>query len=81
MSLQDKTKEVKGKTNLVEVWYLRDVAEVDDGKVLDFLGDRVERFVHHHTLCIPVVSKANNHDTVLFRFDRFIYVPARREVR
>ena len=66
ISLQVGHKKDKGQTCLVEVWYLSDVAEVDDGKVLHFLGDGVERLVHDHALGVPVVPKADNHDAVFF---------------
>jgi hypothetical protein len=70
----------KRETRLVEVRYLRDVAEVNDGKILHFLGDGVEGLVHHHALGVPVVPKAYNDDAVLFGFYRLIDVPARRKV-
>jgi len=66
--------------HLVEVWYFSDVAEVDDGKVLHFLGDRVEGLVHHHALGVPVVPKADDNNAVLLRFYRLIDVPARRKM-
>ena len=68
-------------TRLVEVWYLCDVAEVDDGVVLNLFGDRVQRLVHHHALRVPVVPETNDDDAILFGFDRLVDVPARGEVR
>ena len=65
-------------THLVEVRHLGDVAEVDDGKVLNALGNGIQRFVHRHTLTIPVMAKADNHDAILFGFDGLIDVPSRR---
>ena len=69
------------KTRLVEVWYLCDVAEVNDSKVLDLFCDRVQRLVHDHALRVPVVPKANDNNAILFGFDRLIDVPARGKVR
>jgi len=68
-------------TRLVEVWHLCDVAEVNDGKVLNLFGDRVQRLVHHHALRVPVVPETNDDDAILFGFDRLVDVPARGEVR
>ena len=68
-------------TRLVEVRYLRDVAEVNDGVVLNLFGDRVQRLVHHHALRVPVVPETDDDDAVLFGFDRLVDVPARGEVR
>lgn len=54
------------RTHLIEIWYLCDVAEVDDGKVLNLFGDRVKCLVHDHALRVPVVPEANDNDTILF---------------
>jgi len=67
-------------THLVEIRYLCDVAQVNDGKVLHLLGDRVERLVHYHALRVPVMPETNNNYAILFRFDRLIDVPARGKV-
>lgn len=66
--------------HLVEVRDLGDIYEVDDCEVLHFLCNRVEGLVHRHTLMVPVVAKANHDDTVLFRFDGFVNVPAAGQV-
>jgi hypothetical protein len=68
-------------THLVEVRDLSDIYEVDDRKVLHLLCDRVESLIHRHTLMVPVVAKANHNDTVLFRFDGFVDMPATGQVR
>ena len=67
-------------THLVEVRYLCDIAQVNDGKVLYLLCNRIERLVHHHALRVPVMPEANNNDAILFRFDRLVDVPSRGKV-
>jgi len=62
--------------HLVEIWYLSDITQIDDGKILDFFCNRIEGFVHSHTLGVPVVPKADDDDAVLFRFDGFVDMPA-----
>lgn len=66
---------------LVEVRDLSDIYEVDDCKVLHFFRDRVERFVHRHALVVPIMTKANHNDTILFRFDCFVDMPTAGKVR
>lgn len=65
---------------LVEVRNVSDIYEVDDCKVLHFLCNRVERLVHRHALLVPIVTKADYDDAILFRFDGFIDVPAAGKV-
>ena len=67
--------------HLVEVRNLGDVDEVDDGKVLNLLRDAVQSLVHDHALRVPVMSEADNDDTVFLGFDGFVDVPARWKVR
>jgi len=62
-------------THLVKVRDLCDVCKIDDSKVLDLLGDGVERFVHYHALGVPVMSKANDDNSIFLRFDGLIDVP------
>lgn len=66
--------------HLVEVRDLSDIHEVDHCKVLHFLCDRIEGLIHRHALMVPVVAKANHDDTVLFRFDGFVDMPATGQV-
>ena len=68
-------------THLVEVRHLRDVAEVDDSKVLDLLRDGVKRLVHGHALTVPVVAEADDDNAVFFGLDRLVNVPARGKMR
>lgn len=68
------------RTYLVEVWDIGNIYEVDDCKVLHFLCNRVERLVHRHALLVPIVTKADYDDTILFRFDGFIDMPAAGKV-
>jgi len=66
--------------HLVEVRNLGDIYEVDDCKVLHFLCDRVEGLVHRHALMVPVVAKANHDNTILFRLNGFVNMPATGQV-
>lgn len=65
---------------LVEVRNLSDIYQINDCKVLHFLCNRVERLVHCHALLVPIVTKANNNDAILFRFDCFVDMPAAGKV-
>lgn len=65
---------------LVEIGNSGDVDQVDDRKVLHTFGDRIQRFVHRHTLGVPVVSEANHNDAVVFRLDGLVDVPTRGQM-
>jgi hypothetical protein len=79
---QDQVQDTHGKRpHLVEIRNFCDVRKIDDGEVLDLLSDCVKCFVHNHALGVPVMSKANYHNSIFFGFDGFVYVPARRKVR
>ena len=62
--------------HFVKVGHLSDIDQVDNGKVLDLLGDRVEELVHLHAGWVPVGAEAEDNDTVLFRKDGLINLPA-----
>ncbi|CAN7949868.1 unnamed protein product, partial [Ixodes pacificus] len=71
--------------HLVEVRHLRDVHQVDGGKVLDLHGtnlldDAVEDLVHLHAGGVPVVAEADHHHPVLLRQDGLVHLPAIVEV-
>jgi hypothetical protein len=68
-------------THLVEIRHFCYVDEINDGKVLDFLSNAIERLIHSHALTVPVVSKVYNNDVIFFRFDGLVNMPARRKVR
>ena len=54
---------------------------VDDGKVLDVLGNAGKHLVHLHTHRIMVMPKSHDDDAVTFGHDGLIDGPARTEVR
>lgn len=62
--------------HLVEIRNIRDIHQIDDGKVLNLLSHTMQSLVHSHTLGIPVVPEPKDDDTIFFRLDCFIYVPA-----
>src|SRR5882762_5457002 len=67
-------------TYFVEIRYLCNIDEIYHSKVLDFLGNAVERLIHRHALAIPIVTKAQDNNTVFFRFDGLVDVPTRRKM-
>lgn len=67
--------------HLVEVGHLVDVAEVDDGKVLDLVGNAVEYLVLAHAVRVPVTPEADHDESVILRHDGLVHVPAGFEVR
>lgn len=46
--------------HFIEIWHFCDIHQINNGKVLDFLCDIIENFVHLHTHWIPIVPKANH---------------------
>ena len=67
--------------HLLEVGDLVEVANVDDGEVLDSVCDLVEYFILTHTVWVPVAAKANHHETFVFSEDGLVDVPGSDEVR
>lgn len=67
--------------HLVKVGYFFDIYNVDHCKILYRLLNLVQRLVHDHTVGIPVVSEANDDDSVLFRDNGLIYGPSGCEMR
>lgn len=47
-------------SHFVKVRNFRDVNQIDDGKVLDLLGDAVKAFIHFHASRVPIVTKTNH---------------------
>ncbi len=66
--------------HLLEVGHLVEVADVDDGEVLDAVGDLVEHFVLAHAVGVPVAPEADYHEAVFFGHDCLVDVPAGDEV-
>ena len=50
--------------HLVEVGDRVDVAEVDDSKVANLVGDLVENFVLAHAVGVPVTAEADDDETI-----------------
>ncbi len=67
--------------HLSEVLDLVDIAEVDDGEVLDSISDTVEDFVLSHAIGVPVAAEADNDEALIFGHDGLVDVPAGVEVR
>lgn len=61
--------------HLLEIGHLVQIAEVDDGKVLDAVGDFVEHFVLAHAVGIPVAAEADHHETIFLGHDGLVDVP------
>jgi hypothetical protein len=66
--------------HLIEVGHLIQIADVDDSKILDAVGDAVEDFVLAHTVLVPVATKADDDQAVLLGHDGLIDVPAAGEM-
>jgi hypothetical protein len=66
--------------HLLEVWHLVEVTDVDDGEVLDAVGDFVEDFVLAHAVGVPVAAEADYHEPVFFGHYGLVDVPAGYEV-
>ena len=66
--------------HLLEVGYLVQIADVEDGEILHAVGDPVEDFILPHTVCIPVAAEADHDETLFFAHDGLVDVPAGHEV-
>ncbi len=62
--------------HLLEIGDLVQIADVEDGEVLDTVGDPVEDFILAHTVGIPVTAKTNDNKTFFFGHDGLIDMPA-----
>jgi len=67
--------------HLVEIRHLGDIAEIDNGEVLDLLTHGIQSLVHPHALWIPVVPESNDHDPIFFGQNSLVNMPARMQVR
>lgn len=67
--------------HLLKVGNLVKIADIDDGEVLDAVGDFVEDFVLSHAVGIPIAAETDDHETVFFGHDSLVDVPAGDEVR
>lgn len=65
----------------VEIGYLIDVHDVNDGKVLDLFGNVGEYLVLHHTSGVRIASETNDDDAVFFRDNGLIDFPAVVQMR
>jgi hypothetical protein len=67
--------------HLLKVGHLVQVAEVDDGEVLDALSDAVEDFVLSHAVRVAVSSKADDHEALFLGENGLVDMPAGAEMR
>ena len=51
--------------HLLQARDLVEIAHIDDGKVLDSIGDTVEDFILSHTVGIPVATEADDDQAFL----------------
>jgi len=66
--------------HLLEVGDLVEIAHIDDGKVLDSIGDAIQDLVLSHALRVPVTTEADDHQSFLLAHDSLIDMPARDEM-
>lgn len=52
--------------HLLEIGHLVQVAEVDDGEVLDALGDAVEDLVLSHAVGVAISSESDDYEALFF---------------
>jgi len=62
--------------HLLEVRDLVEIAHIDDGKVLDSIGDAVQDFVLSHAIRVPVTTEADDHQSFLLAHNSLIDMPA-----
>lgn len=67
--------------HLLEVGNLIQVADVDDGEVLDAVGDAEQDLVLRHTVWIPISAETNDYEAFFFGHDGLVNVPASDEMR
>lgn len=66
--------------HLLEVRNLLQVADVDDGEVLDSVGDLVKDFVLFHAVWIVVATEADHDEPFIFVHDCLVDVPSCAEM-
>jgi hypothetical protein len=67
--------------HLFEVWNLVEIAQVDDGKILDALRYTVENFVLAHAVGVPVAAESDYDQAFVFGHDGLIDMPGGGEMR
>ena len=68
----------KAKGNVTHTFLV--VAKIDDSKVLDTVGDTVQNLVLSHAVWVAVATEADDYQTLLFRQDSLVDVPAAAKV-
>ena len=66
--------------HLVKILYLFQVADVDDGEVLDAVGDTIQDFILAHAVGVPVFAKADDYKTFVFGHDGLVDMPTSDKV-
>jgi hypothetical protein len=64
--------------HLLEVGNLVEIADVDDGEVLDSVGDTVEDLVLSHAVGVPVATEADDDEALFLGHDSLVDVPLQR---
>ncbi len=66
--------------HLLEIRHLIQIAHVQDGEILDSVGDAVQHFVLSHAVGVPVATEADYDEALFFGHDGLVDVPACDEV-
>jgi len=66
--------------HLLEVGDLVEVADVDDGEVLDTIGDAVEDLILSHAIRIPITTETDDDKSFIFAHDCLVDVPSGNEM-
>ena len=66
--------------HLMKIFHLFQVADVNDGEVLDAVCNAIEDFILAHTVRVPVFAEANDYKTFVFGHDGLVDVPASDKV-
>lgn len=61
--------------HLLEVGDLIEVADINDGEILDSVGDFVKYFVLTHTVRVPVAAKSYHDQSLVLREDGLVDMP------
>ena len=56
------------------------ITDVDDGEVLDAVGDTIQDFILAHAVGVPVFAKEDDYKTFVFGHDGLVDVPASVEM-
>jgi hypothetical protein len=60
---------------------LVEIANVDDSKVLDTVGDLIENFILSHAIRIPIATETDDNQALFFAHNSLVDVPASDKMR